>query len=122
MGIKELRVNKGWTQEDLARHSGLSTRTIQRAESGKSIGSESLKCIAAVFETSIDMLIQKNKMNPSDNLNKQAQIKLNKIENSAIKFAQSLFRTPSKGQTDPLNTLERKAVDYGKSLLSKFKQ
>lgn len=121
MSVKPLRLKKGWTQEELALHSGLSTRTIQRVESGKSVGAESLKCLAAVFETSISALIQEQNMNISNQLEKQEQVKLNEIEKSAIKFGQSLFQTPSKGQPEPLSKIERKAVDYGKSLLSKLK-
>lgn len=59
MSIQKRRLEKGWSQEELARHSGLSTRTIQRIESGQSPGLEPLKkCLAAVFETSISTLKQ----------------------------------------------------------------
>jgi transcriptional regulator with XRE-family HTH domain len=59
MDILQRRLDKGWTQEELALHSGLSTRSIHRAESGKNVGSENLKCFAGVFETSIINIIQK---------------------------------------------------------------
>jgi transcriptional regulator with XRE-family HTH domain len=57
--IKQIRVSKGWSQEQLAQFSGLSVRTIQRIERGHNAGLESLKCIAAVFEIDISRL-QKN--------------------------------------------------------------
>ena len=58
MNIQQRRLEKGWSQEELARHSGLSTRTIQRIEGGQKAGLESLKCLATVFETSISTLMQ----------------------------------------------------------------
>ena len=48
--IQKLRVQRGWSQEQLAELSGLSPRTIQRLERGHKASMESLKCIAAVFE------------------------------------------------------------------------
>jgi transcriptional regulator with XRE-family HTH domain len=54
--LKNLRISKGWSQEQLAQFSGLSIRTIQRIERGHNAGLESLKCIAAVFEIDVSML------------------------------------------------------------------
>jgi transcriptional regulator with XRE-family HTH domain len=122
MNIQQRRLDRGWTQEELALHSGLSSRTIQRAESGKSVGSESLKCLAAVFETSINNIIQEQNMDIIKNEVKPEPVTLNTMEKSAIKYGKSLFKTPNKGQADPLTKIERKAVDYGKNLLSKFQQ
>lgn len=48
--IKELRLARHWSQEQLAEMSGLSVRTIQRIENGENAGLESLKSLAAVFE------------------------------------------------------------------------
>ncbi|MFC3094232.1 XRE family transcriptional regulator [Alteromonas sediminis] len=56
--MKSLRVKKHWSQEQLAQLSGLNVRTIQRVEKGESVGIESLKALAAVFEISTDALIQ----------------------------------------------------------------
>lgn len=58
--IKKIRISKGWSQEQLARFSGLSVRTIQRIERGHTAGLESLKCIAAVFEMDISSLQKDN--------------------------------------------------------------
>lgn len=55
--MKALRLNKRWSQEQLAHLSGLNVRTIQRVEKGKSVGFETLKSLAAVFEISTDELI-----------------------------------------------------------------
>ena len=58
--IKEIRISKGWSQEQLAQFSGLSVRTIQRIERGYNAGLESLKCIAAVFEVDVSVLQKGN--------------------------------------------------------------
>ena len=122
MSIQQRRLDKGWNQEELARHSGLSARTIQRIESGQSVGSESLKCLVAVFETSIINIIQEQNTNKISHTEKSEQVTLNAMEKSAIKYGQSLLQTPKDGQSDPLTKIERKAIDYGKSLLGKLKQ
>jgi transcriptional regulator with XRE-family HTH domain len=55
--IKELRVQNGFSQEELAEKSGLSLRTIQRIESSESLPREdSLKRLAAVLGESADTL------------------------------------------------------------------
>ena len=56
MIIRKLRLEKGWSQEQLAEISGLSVRTIQRIERGKNPSLESLKSLAAVFETEVSDL------------------------------------------------------------------
>ena len=48
--MKSLRLEKRWSQEQLAQLSALNVRTIQRVEKGESIGTETLKSLAAVFE------------------------------------------------------------------------
>jgi len=49
-GVKELRKRKGLSQEDLAKQSGLSLRTVQRVENGESEPTgETLKRISFVF-------------------------------------------------------------------------
>jgi transcriptional regulator with XRE-family HTH domain len=48
--LKEMRLERHWSQEQLAEMSGLSIRTIQRIENGENAGLESLKSLAAVFE------------------------------------------------------------------------
>jgi transcriptional regulator with XRE-family HTH domain len=48
--VQKLRLQRGWSQEQLAELSGLSARTIQRMESGSASSPESLKAIGSVFE------------------------------------------------------------------------
>jgi transcriptional regulator with XRE-family HTH domain len=57
MLIQKLRLQKGWSQQQLADLSGLSVRTIQRMEQGQPGSVESLKSLASVFQ--IDFLALK---------------------------------------------------------------
>lgn len=65
MIIRKLRLQRGWSQEQLAEFSGLSIRTIQRIERGQKPGLDSLKSLAAVFEVQLSELqsTQENDMN-----------------------------------------------------------
>lgn len=56
MLIQKLRLQHGWSQQQLAELSGLSTRTIQRLENGHTPSVESLKALAAVFEVDFNAL------------------------------------------------------------------
>jgi transcriptional regulator with XRE-family HTH domain len=49
MLIQKLRLQRGWSQEQLAELSGLSVRTIQRIERGQPASVESLKALGAAF-------------------------------------------------------------------------
>lgn len=62
MIIRKLRLQRGWSQEQLAGISGVSTRTIQRIERGRNASLESLKCLAAVFETDFNTLREDTEM------------------------------------------------------------
>jgi len=121
MSIQERRLEKGWSQEQLARHSGLSTRTIQRIEGGQKAGLESLKCLAAVFGTSISTLMQEQTMTDREPGEERQQPLINEIEREAIEFAQSLLAKPRNTRADPLSRIEREAIEYAKDLLGKFR-
>ena len=56
MTLRTLRLQRGWSQDNLAQLSGLSIRTIQRFEQGENASLETLKSLAAVFEVSIQDL------------------------------------------------------------------
>lgn len=51
--IKEYRIERAWTQEHLAEIAGVSNRTIQRLESGEDVSPDTLKAIAAAFDSSV---------------------------------------------------------------------
>ena len=56
MLVQKLRLQRGWSQEQLAELSGLSVRTIQRIERGSAASIESLKALGAVFEIDFSQL------------------------------------------------------------------
>jgi transcriptional regulator with XRE-family HTH domain len=58
MILKQLRLSRNLSQEQLAQMSGLNVRTIQRIESGQKASVESLKCLAAVLEVDTSTLSQ----------------------------------------------------------------
>lgn len=62
MITRKLRLQRGWSQEQLAKLSGLSIRTVQRIERGEKPGLESLKSLAAVFEITVTELQQEPEM------------------------------------------------------------
>ena len=53
MIIRKLRLEKGWSQEQLAEICDLSVRTIQRIERGQKPSLESLKALASAFEIDV---------------------------------------------------------------------
>lgn len=56
MLIQKLRLQRGWSQEQLAEVSGVSVRTIQRLERGQPGSLETLKALAVVFEIDLNHL------------------------------------------------------------------
>ena len=56
MFIRLLRQRKCLSQEQLAELSGLSLRTIQRAEGGHRVGYASMRALAAAFDIDVDTL------------------------------------------------------------------
>ncbi len=69
MLLKQLRAQKGWSQETLAEKSKISVRTIQRIENGKRANLETLKDIAYALGVEVNTLTQANKL--SVTLNKE---------------------------------------------------
>jgi len=61
MIIKNLRLQRAWSQEHLASLTNLSTRTIQRIEKNDTASLESLNILAKVFELNIQDLQAKLK-------------------------------------------------------------
>ncbi|MCI1033651.1 MULTISPECIES: XRE family transcriptional regulator [Raoultella] len=54
--VKQLRLQRAWSQEQLAELAGVSVRTIQRIENGDRPGLETLSALAAVFEVNVACL------------------------------------------------------------------
>jgi transcriptional regulator with XRE-family HTH domain len=63
--LRELRTGRQWSQEQLARLSGLNLRTIQRLESGARVSMESLRALAAIFEVPAQSLLAGGSPTPS---------------------------------------------------------
>jgi transcriptional regulator with XRE-family HTH domain len=84
MIVRKLRLRKGWSQEQLADASGLSVRTIQRIERGDTPGLETLKSLAAVFETDVSTLREEHDMSA------QATPSITPEERSALRHVRKL--------------------------------
>jgi transcriptional regulator with XRE-family HTH domain len=56
MLVQKLRLQRGWSQQQLAELSGLKVRTIQRIEKGQEPSLESLKSLVAVFNLDFSTL------------------------------------------------------------------
>ena len=87
MSVHQYRLERGWSQEDLATHSGLSVRTIQRIESGKAASLESLKCLAAAFDTTITDLTKEAEMPSTGNTDNYT---LPGREKAALEYVENL--------------------------------
>jgi transcriptional regulator with XRE-family HTH domain len=51
--VKELRLERGWSQDQLAELADITTRTVQRVEKDQTRDGETLKAIAAAFDVSV---------------------------------------------------------------------
>lgn len=56
MLIKKLRLERSFSQEQLAEAAHLSLRTIQRVEAGHRVSYSSLRALAAIFNINVDLL------------------------------------------------------------------
>lgn len=56
MIVQQMRLKKGWSQQQLADLSGLNVRTIQRIERGQSASLESFKALGAAFDVDFSEL------------------------------------------------------------------
>jgi transcriptional regulator with XRE-family HTH domain len=89
MIVRKLRLQQGWSQEQLSQFSGLSIRTIQRIERGQNASVESLKSLAAVFEVDITDLTQETHMNDNA-LDTATHSALTQDEQEAIEYVQDI--------------------------------
>src|SRR3989338_8542583 len=56
--IQELRMKRGWPQEQLAEFAGISLKSVQRAESGKSISLDTLQALASALDVTVEYLVE----------------------------------------------------------------
>ena len=88
MIVRKLRLQRGWSQEQLATLTGLSVRTIQRIEQGQQPGLESLKALAAVFELDVTQL-QESEMKGNEGEDR-GRVQVARDEREAMKFVEGL--------------------------------
>ena len=74
MIVKKLRLQHGWSQEQLAHMAGLSIRTVQRIERGQRAGLESIKSLAAVFEVEFSNLTPEIKVKTLQTVTSEEQM------------------------------------------------
>ena len=81
MIIRKLRLEQGWTQQELAQYGGLSIRTVQRIEKGQLPSEETAKCLGAVFGVESQDILDyyTHHQQPTDNGGSQEQRTMSKI-------------------------------------------
>lgn len=99
MWVKKFRLQKCWSQEELAELTGLSVRTIQRLEKGQPASMESLKALASVFELDVSQLQQEQTMTSLESNQQQADMNtqaagakswITKEEEEAIEYVEGV--------------------------------
>ena len=115
--IRKLRLDRGWSQEELAAASGISVRTIQRLENGGRASLETLKCLAAVFESELSELRENMQMNTTaDNVTPGSC--LSEEDRAALNFANQLRRYAElEGGRDPREEKIRRQVRSERAFL-----
>ncbi|PAJ71727.1 XRE family transcriptional regulator [Pseudoalteromonas sp. NBT06-2] len=88
MIVRKLRLQRAWSQDQLAQLSGLNIRTIQRIERGQNAGLESLKSLAAVFEIQLTELQQEMEM--SIDSQKNTETKMTEEEKKVIEHVRDI--------------------------------
>jgi transcriptional regulator with XRE-family HTH domain len=94
MLVQKLRLQRGWSQQQLAELSGLSARTIQRIEGGQPASAETLKSLASVFEIDFSQLSSEPEMKqdtPSAREEQLAFAHVRKIRGFSFHLAQYLL-------------------------------
>lgn len=96
MVVRKLRLQRGWSQDQLAQLSALSVRTIQRVERGQKPGLETSRSLAAVFEVDIstfldeDQPMNKQTDDQSTSTQSREQIKVAPDEEEALNYAKGI--------------------------------
>ena len=80
MITQKLRLQRGWSQQQLSEISGTSLRTIQRIEAGATPSLETLKSLAAVFEVSIEELGAPDMTSTKDKVSPQEALAMKQVE------------------------------------------
>jgi XRE family transcriptional regulator, regulator of sulfur utilization len=83
MIVRKLRLQRGWSQDQLAEFTGLSVRTIQRLERGQKPSLETSKSLASVFEVDLSTFNTEETA-----MNDKIELKQDEIE--AIEYAKGV--------------------------------
>jgi len=87
MIIRKLRIEKGFSQEQLALMAGISVRTLQRIERGAKASPETLKCLAAALNTEFNKLRKDQDMIAEATI---PEIKLSEDEQEAMEYVRDI--------------------------------
>lgn len=96
MIIRKLRLQHGWSQEELAAMTGLNVRTIQRAEKGQRMSLETKRALAAVFEVQQNILQEEESTmiqpthTPEDQESTEQLERYNQEEKDAFDYAKGV--------------------------------
>lgn len=63
--VKELRGEQDWTQSQLAQHSGIAIKTIERIETGAGWNSQTTMLLAETFNISLSQLFAGVSIHPT---------------------------------------------------------
>ena len=123
MLVQKLRLQHGWSQQQLAELSGLSVRTIQRVENGHLPSVETLKSLASVFEIEFTQLASEdNPVNNDDgNENKRGSSCLDRSAAGDEKYSAEerlAFRHVRKVKAFYMHLLKYAAINAGLALLN----
>jgi len=88
--LKPLRLEKGWSQEQLADIAGLSLRTVQRVENGATCSLETAKALAATFDTTPDSFLHTPQPLPPQQAEQLADVKKRRTLRRRFKFYRHL--------------------------------
>ena len=89
MIVRKLRLQRGWSQDQLAELADVSVRTIQRVERGQKPSLETSKALAAVFEVDLSTFISEDEL-VNDHHEAQEKIELRSDEAEAINYAKGI--------------------------------
>ena len=89
MILKQLRLSRHISQEQLAQMSGLNVRTIQRIERGQTPGLETMKSLAAVFDVELSALQHEEQTMSPENLQTLRQ-NMTEDEKDALEYVRDL--------------------------------
>jgi len=85
MILRKLRLQRGWSQEQVAELTDLSVRTVQRIERGGQASLESAKALAAVFQVEVTTFInQSGEHSMNDHQQPQQQIEVPSAQNPKV--------------------------------------